>query len=63
MTRATLDIHLDEHLSECPLSRAREVELRRSFRAAWPSFSALAEKALTATIAENETIADEGLEE
>ena len=42
---------------------ARERALRRSLDAAWPAFSALAGKALAATIAENEAIDDYGKQE
>jgi hypothetical protein len=63
MARATLDFRIGEYLRECPLTRAREAELRRSLGLAWPSFSAFAEKALAATAAENQAIADYGKED
>jgi hypothetical protein len=63
MTRANLDNRLGEYLRECPLTPAREAELRRAIDRAWPAFSALAERALAATEAENAAIADYGKEE
>jgi hypothetical protein len=60
MARTTLDFRLGEYLRECPLTRVREAELRRSIDAAWPAFSAMAETALAETVAENEAIADYG---
>lgn len=63
MARANLDFRLGEYLRECPLAAAREAELRHSLDAAWPSFSALAEQALAATLAENAAIADHGRQE
>jgi len=63
MARATLDFRIGEYLRECPLSRIREAELRRSLDAAWPAFSASAGKALAATNAEAQAIADYGKED
>ena len=63
MARTTLDFRIGEYLRECPLPRVREAELRRSLHAAWQAFSALAEKALAATQAENKAIADYGKQE
>ena len=60
MTRNNLENHLGEYLRECPLSPAREAELRRRLDAAWPAFSALAEQALAATVAENVAIENYG---
>jgi hypothetical protein len=61
--RATLDFRIAEYLRECPLSPAREAELRRGLDGAWPAFSALAEQALAETEAENQAIADYGRED
>jgi hypothetical protein len=60
MAPAALDSRLGEYLRECPLTRMREAELRRSVSAAWPAFSALAQTALAATIAENRAIENYG---
>lgn len=62
MTRASLDLRLDDYLRECPLAPAREAALRRSLDAAWPTFSAWAQQALAAVEAENQAIADYGRE-
>jgi len=63
MARDALFLRLDGYLRECPLPPAREGELRRSLDAAWPAFSALAERALAETRAENAAIADYGKEQ
>jgi hypothetical protein len=63
MSRANLEGKLADYLRECPLAPAREAELRQSLDATWPDFSALAEQALAATLAENAAIADYGREE
>ena len=60
MARAMLDFRIGEYLRECPLSPAREAELRRSLDSAWPAFSAMAKEALAETEAENRAIADHG---
>lgn len=56
MARAMLDFRLGDYLRECPLPPVREAELRRSLAKAWPAFSALAERALADTRAENVAI-------
>jgi hypothetical protein len=60
MARQTLDLRLADYLRECPLTPALEAELRRRLDSAWPIFSAHADLALAATIAENEAIARGG---
>ena len=63
MSKRGLDDSLDDYLRECPLGREREAELKRSLDAAWPVFSALAERALAETEAENLAIENYGKEE
>lgn len=63
MAKSNIDDSLADYLRECPLTRESEAGLRRSLDAAWPAFSALAERTLAATEAENEAIADYGKEE
>lgn len=62
MARAAVDGWLADYLRECPLSAAREADLRRTLDRAWPTFIARASEAEEVTGDENEAIANYGRE-
>jgi hypothetical protein len=54
--RESLDGHIDDYLRECPLPASQAAVLRSGVDAAWPIFSAWAQEAAEATLAEAEAI-------
>ena len=63
LARSRLDQWLGAYLRECPLSRAREDELRRALAAGWPLFDAWAREAAAVTEQEAEAILRYGADE